>query len=180
MHRLGRVPPTRSRGPVLFPTRDRPTGRLTEPRGCMKPGIVHNAEKTLPPNHSGPQENPSSTTDTWGPPAPRLSSPSATGTGESTTGGERSALGVLSRPNTRIEPLKKPPDPVSAKQGQAQGTLSLVHPQPLGQILKRHQHNRIIAPHQRRLAHPGPHRPTLAMLQLHHQIRQCIDARKRA
>ena len=28
----------RSRGPLLFRTRDRPTGRLTEPRGCMKPG----------------------------------------------------------------------------------------------------------------------------------------------
>ena len=25
----------RSRGPLLFPTRDRPTGRLTKPRGCM-------------------------------------------------------------------------------------------------------------------------------------------------
>ena len=25
----------RSRGPLLFPTRDRPAGRLTKPRGCM-------------------------------------------------------------------------------------------------------------------------------------------------
>ena len=34
-------PTRRSRGPVLFPTRDPPPGRLTEPRGCMKPGTVH-------------------------------------------------------------------------------------------------------------------------------------------
>jgi len=47
----------------------------------------------------------------------------------------------------------------------------LVNPEPIGQIVKRHQHKRIIAPHQRRVAHPGPHRPTLTMAQLHHQIR---------
>jgi len=36
-----RTSPThRSGGPVLFPTRDRPTGRLTKPRGCMNPGMV--------------------------------------------------------------------------------------------------------------------------------------------
>jgi DNA-directed RNA polymerase specialized sigma24 family protein len=28
-------------GALLFRTRDRPTGRLTEPRGCMKLGMVH-------------------------------------------------------------------------------------------------------------------------------------------
>jgi hypothetical protein len=61
-----------------------------------------------------------------------------------------------------------------------QVTLSLVHPQPLGQILKRHEHNRIITPHQRRLAHPGPHRPTLTTLQLDNQIRQCMNVRERA
>jgi hypothetical protein len=26
---------------LLFGTHDRPTGRLTEPRGCMKPGMLH-------------------------------------------------------------------------------------------------------------------------------------------
>jgi hypothetical protein len=64
--------------------------------------------------------------------------------------------------------------------GPAHRTLLLVHPQPLRQILKRHEHNRIITPHQRRLAHPGPDRPTLTMPQLHNQIRQCVDARERA
>ena len=34
-------PTHRSRSPLLFRTRDRPTGRLTEPRGCMKLGMVH-------------------------------------------------------------------------------------------------------------------------------------------
>src|SRR5580693_301532 len=54
--------------------------------------------------------------------------------------------------------------------------LTLVRPQPFRQVLKRYQHNQIIAPHQRRLAHPGTHRPTLAMLQLHNQIRQSRTA----
>ena len=67
----------------------------------------------------------------------------------------------------RVERSTKPPNPASAKQGQAQGTLLLVLPQPLRQIFERDQHNRIIAAHQRRLAHPGPHRPTLTMPQLH-------------
>ena len=61
-----------------------------------------------------------------------------------------------------------------------QVTLSLVHPQPLGQILECHQQNRIITPHQGRLAHPGPHRPTLTMLQFHNEIRQCMNVRERA
>jgi hypothetical protein len=67
-----------------------------------------------------------------------------------------------------------PPTPSSP------GETSLVHPQLLRQILKSHQHNRIIAAHQRRLTHPGPHRPTLTMLQLHNQIRQRLDVRRRA
>ena len=32
----GPCPTHRGRSPLLFRTRDRPTGRLTEPRGCMK------------------------------------------------------------------------------------------------------------------------------------------------
>src|SRR5258707_188927 len=36
-------PTRRSRSSVLFPIRDRPTGRLTEPRGGMKPGMVHSS-----------------------------------------------------------------------------------------------------------------------------------------
>ncbi len=40
-HAPPRAYPThRSRNPLLFQTRDRPTGRLTEPRGCMKLGRV--------------------------------------------------------------------------------------------------------------------------------------------
>ena len=41
MHRLGRVPPAEAEAQLLFPTRDRPTGRLTETRGCMKPNAVN-------------------------------------------------------------------------------------------------------------------------------------------
>jgi len=33
-------PTRRSRGSLLCPTRDRPTGRITERRGCMKPGTL--------------------------------------------------------------------------------------------------------------------------------------------
>jgi hypothetical protein len=67
--------------------------------------------------------------DTWGPPAPPLISPSATGSSESTSGAIR-PWACSAQPDTRIGPLRrqKPPDPASAKQGQAQGTLSLVHP----------------------------------------------------
>ncbi len=91
---------------------------------------------------------PSSTTDTWRPPAPPLSSPSATGSG------------------ARIEPFRRQNSLTlcSPNRTKPQGALSLVHPQPLRQIVKRHHHKRIIAPHQRRLAHPGPYRPTLTML----------------
>jgi transposase InsO family protein len=32
VRRLGRIPPGRDRSPVLFPARDRPTGRATEPQ----------------------------------------------------------------------------------------------------------------------------------------------------
>src|SRR3977135_1778131 len=39
----GPCPAHRGRSPLLFRTRDRPTSRLTEPRGCMKLGMVHNA-----------------------------------------------------------------------------------------------------------------------------------------
>jgi hypothetical protein len=80
----------------------------------------------------------------------------------------RSAVACSAQPNTRNRTTQttRPPNPVSAKQGQAQGTLSLVIPQPLRQIFERDQHNRIIAAHQRRLAHPGPHRPTLTMPKL--------------
>jgi hypothetical protein len=93
----------------------------------------------------------------------------------------RSALGMISPAEYKngTTQTTKPPNPVSAKQGQAQGTLLLVHPQLVRQIFKRHQHNLIIVPHQRRIAHPGPHRPTLTMLELHNQIRQRIDTRKR-
>ena len=67
--------------------------------------------------------------------------------------------------------------PCVRQTGSSPGDTSLVHPQPLRQILKRDQDDRIIATHHR-FAHPGPHRPTLTMPQLHHQIRQRIDARK--
>ena len=80
----------------------------------------------------------------------------------------------LARESLRHTPSHRP------STDRAHHVLSLVPPQPLSQILERHQHNRIIAPHQRRLAHPGPHRPTLIMLQLHEQIHQCLHARKRA
>jgi hypothetical protein len=38
MHRLGRVPPAEAESRYLCQSRDRSTGRLTEPRGCMNPG----------------------------------------------------------------------------------------------------------------------------------------------
>jgi hypothetical protein len=96
------------------------------------------AGTALPPNHSGRHLKSSSTTDTWGPPY---------------------------RPQGRRRRLDRA-NPVSAKHCQAQGTLVLVVPQPLRQIFERDQHNRIIATHQCRRAHLGPHRPTLTMPKL--------------
>jgi hypothetical protein len=40
MRRLGRVPPAEAQA-QYYSQPDRPTGRLPEPQGCMKPGMVH-------------------------------------------------------------------------------------------------------------------------------------------
>jgi hypothetical protein len=117
-----------------------------------------------------------------GPPAPSLSSPSATGSSDLQLAQAFSALGMLSPAEykNRTTQTTKAAWPRIRQSGSSPGDTSLIHPQPLGQIVKRHQHDRIIAAHRRRPAHPGPHLPTLTMLQFHDQIRQCIDARERA
>ena len=72
-HAPPRTSPTRrSRGPVLFPTRDRPTGRPTEPRGCMKPGMVQTTP--MSDDVAMTPETPQSTSEPVTPEAPACTS----------------------------------------------------------------------------------------------------------
>jgi hypothetical protein len=54
----------------------------------------------------------------------------------------------IGRKNQNTQATKRA-NPALSKQAQAPRTLLVVRPQPLGQILKRHQYNRIVVPHQR-------------------------------
>ena len=49
MHRRGRVPPTEAEAQYYFQHVTDRTGRLTEPRGCMKPGMVQCGRRRFMP-----------------------------------------------------------------------------------------------------------------------------------